>query len=508
MKLFTLLQSLPDAVRTGGDAELSGMASDSRRVGPGDLFVAYPGVGVDGRQYIADAIAHGAAAVVAEGDEAAMRALRAGPGGAGGTDYPLIGVPDGRAALSRLAAAWHAFPSRKLTVIGVTGTDGKTTTSSLICSILQTAGHETGLVSTVAAFIGEKAIDTGFHTTTPDAPEMQAYLAQMVASGARYAVVESTSLGLAQKRLADVDYDVAVVTNITHEHLNDHHNSFDEYRAAKRMLFERLLSSTRKAGVPKVAVLNADDSSYEYLKAVRPDVQLAYGESPRADVRAEAISHSPAGLALRVRLPHGTEMAVESPLLGRYNVSNILAAVTTAYSQAIGVDAIQKGVRQVQAVPGRMERIQRGQPFTVIVDFAHTPNALDNALRTARSLTSGKLTVVFGCAGLRDVQKRAMMGESAGRLADHVVLTAEDPRTEPMDQIMGPLIAGVEQAGGDYVRIDERQAAIAHALGQAMPGDLVLIAGKGHERSMCFGTTEYPWSDQEAVKTALDQLHF
>jgi len=482
MKLSTLLFSLPEAIHSGGDVEVRGLVRDSRRVQPGDLFVAYPGVGVDGRTYVRAAVAHGAAAIVAEGDAAAMRAMRDALADAAGPDYPLIAV----------------------TVIGVTGTDGKTTTASLICSILQTAGYETGLVSTVAAFIGEQAIETGFHTTTPDAPEMQAYLAQMVAAGACYAVVESTSLGLAQKRLADVEYDAAVVTNITHEHLNDHHNSFDEYRAAKRMLFERLLSSIRKPGVPKVAVLNADDSSFEYLKPVRPDVQLSYGVAPHADVRAEAATQSPAGLVFRVRLPNGQEASIESPLIGLYNVSNILAALTTAYTQGIATELIQQGIRQVQAVPGRMERIQRGQPFTVIVDFAHTPNALDNALRTARRLTAGKVTVVFGCAGRRDVQKRALMGECAGRLADHVVLTAEDPRTEPMDQIMGQIVAGVEKAGGNYVRIDDRQAAIAHALAHAQPGDLVIVTGKGHERSMCFGTTEFPWSDQEAVKRVLD----
>src|SRR5437588_5911338 len=264
MQLSDLLQALPQATVAGPTGvTVQNIVSDSRRVQPGDLFVAYPGVAVDARKFVPDAIQRGASAIVTEGDREEFEALS-------GTRVPLnasnvvfVFVPDAREALAFLSAAWHGYPSRKLTVVGVTGTDGKTTTSSLICSIFQTAGYETGLVSTVAAFIGEKAIDTGFHTTTPDAPEMQAYLAQMVAASARYAVVESTSLGLAQKRLADVDYDVAVVTNITHEHLNDHHNSFDEYRAAKRMLFEQLLSSTRKAGVPKVAVLNADDSSYE-----------------------------------------------------------------------------------------------------------------------------------------------------------------------------------------------------------------------------------------------------
>ena len=525
MKLSELLQALPQA-ELAGDARipLRQVASDSRRVQPGDLFVAYPGVAVDARRFIPDAVANGAVAVVAEArDEAERRAL------AGSASVPFIFVPDAREALAFISAAWYGFPSRQLTVIGVTGTDGKTTTSSLICSILQTAGFETGLVSTVAAFIGEKAIDTGFHTTTPDAPELESYLAQMVAQGARYAVVESTSLGLAQKRLAAVEYDVAAVTNITHEHLNDHHNSFEEYRAAKRMLFERLLTSAHKPGVPKVSVLNRDDSSYDYLAAIRPDVQLSYAIDQPADLRASNIAHSPAGLSFDVQFSFdspspvhggglgrglsgygggpGWGLSIESPLIGRYNVSNILAALAVTASQGIAPEAMQKGVRRVQAVPGRMERINRGQPFTVIVDFAHTPNALDNALRTARDLTGGRVTVVFGCAGLRDAQKRPMMGEIAGRLADTVVITAEDPRTESLDAILAQVAAGVERAGRregqDYFKVPDRQEAIAFALGRAQPGDRVIITGKGHERSLCFGTTEYPWSDQEAVKKVL-----
>ncbi|MCA1554399.1 MAG: Mur ligase domain-containing protein, partial [Chloroflexi bacterium] len=254
MNLSELIGALPHA-HTRGDTtvDVRGIVSDSRRVHGGDLFVAYAGVAVDARKFIPDAVGRGAVAVVTEGDEERFGELIP-------PNFPFVFVPDAREALAFLASAWNGFPSRKLTVIGVTGTDGKTTTSSLICSILQTAGYDTGLVSTVAAFIGEKAIDTGFHTTTPDALELESYLAQMVAQGAQYAVVESTSLGLAQKRLAAVEYDVAVVTNITHEHLNDHHNSFEEYRAAKRMLFERLLTSVRKQNVPKVAVLNRDDS--------------------------------------------------------------------------------------------------------------------------------------------------------------------------------------------------------------------------------------------------------
>ncbi len=507
MKCSALVNSLPRSTLSGNaDVEVHAIVSDSRRVQPGDLFVAYPGVAVDGRKYISGAVAKGAVAVVAEGDQGELQQIRAELSALTSPAFPVAVVPDGREALAYLSAAWHGYPSRVLRVVGVTGTDGKTTTAALTCSILQTAGYETGLISTVAAFIGEKAIDTGFHTTTPDAPELQAYLAQMREAGAQYAVVESTSLGLAQKRLAAVDYDVAVVTNITHEHLNDHHDSFEEYRAAKRIMFEQLLTGLRKPGVPKVAVLNADDPSYEYLKAVRPDVQLSYSlQSAAADVRASQITHSPAGLTFTAHLPDG-ELAIESPLLGTYNVSNILAALCVACSQGVAPEAMRKGVRHVQAVPGRMERINRGQPFTVIVDFAHTPNALENALQAARSLAQRHVTVVFGCAGLRDVRKRPMMGEIAGRLADEVVITAEDPRTEPLDAIMTQIAGGVESAGGRYVKIGDRQEAIGFALAHAQPGDVVIITGKGHERSMCFGTNEFPWSDQEAVKKVLDHV--
>ncbi|MBI5878234.1 MAG: UDP-N-acetylmuramoyl-L-alanyl-D-glutamate--2,6-diaminopimelate ligase [Chloroflexi bacterium] len=495
MKLSDLLASLPGQPLSAGspDPVINAIVSDSRRVQPGALFVAYEGVSLDGHRFIADALARGAVALVIE--EKHRASLPAG--------VPVAVVPDGREALARLAAAWHGFPSRRMRIVGITGTDGKTTTSSILCAVLQTAGFETGLVSTVAAFIGEKAIDTGFHTTTPDAPDLQRYLAQMADLGAQYAVIESTSLGLAQKRLAAVEYDVAVVTNITHEHLNDHHNSFDEYRSAKRMMFEQMLSSERKPGVPKVAVLNRDDSSYEFLRAIRPDVQLSYGLHPAADVRGEAVRHSPAGVSFTAHLPSVGPLTIESPLIGNYNVYNMLAALAVGWSQGLAPDVIARGIKAVRQVPGRMERINRGQPYTVIVDFAHTPNALENALKTARGLTEGKVAVVFGCAGQRDVQKRPMMGEIAARLADRVVLTAEDPRTEPLDAILDQVAAGCEQAGGSYTRVPDRMEAIRFALSQAAPGDVVMITGKGHERSMCFGTTEYPWSDQDAVKQVL-----
>jgi UDP-N-acetylmuramoyl-L-alanyl-D-glutamate--2,6-diaminopimelate ligase len=500
------------------DVDITHITADSRQVIPGALFVAYPGVNVDGARFVPDAIARGAAAIVIESHGVAANA-----------DYPLstvhcplVTVPNARAALAHLSAAWHDFPSRKLRVIGVTGTDGKTTTCTLVASILSAAGHEVGTITTVAATIGEQEIDTGFHTTTPDAPEVQRYLAQMVDAGMEYAVIEATSHGLAQHRLDAVEFDIAAVTNITHEHL-DLHGSWENYRDAKAMLFRALAASYRKPRTAKVAVLNADDNArgvFDYLRGIPADEQVVYGvtqdggrkidhfrppSSVFRPVFARDIEHSPRGLRFTVVTPHG-ELQIESPLIGRYNVSNILAAIGVGMARRVPFDAMREGVARVRGVPGRMQ-VMQAEPFTALVDFAHTPNALRVALETAREIARGRVIVVFGCAGRRDVYKRAMMGEVAGKLADEIVVTAEDPRTESLDAINEQIAEGLQRAGRrareDYFIVADRAEAIAFAVQMARAGDLVIVTGKGHERSMCFGTTEYPWSDQDAVRAAL-----
>ncbi|HHX44605.1 MAG TPA: UDP-N-acetylmuramoyl-L-alanyl-D-glutamate--2,6-diaminopimelate ligase [Chloroflexi bacterium] len=495
----TLLAALPDAAwRHWRPVNVANVVCDSREVRPGDLFVAVPGVHVDGHAFVPDALRAGAVACVVE------RSLPELDG------VPTAIVANARAAFAHLQAALHGYPGRQLRVIGVTGTDGKTTTARLITGILRAAGLAVGTVDTVNAEIAGQAIETGFHTTTPDPPAIQAYLAKMVAAGMSYAVIESTSHGLAQHRVAACEYDVAVVTNITHEHL-DYHGTYEAYREAKAMLFRALATAARKPGMPKVAVLNADDASYAALRPIPAEVQLSYGLSTGADVRATDITVSPDGLRFTV-LAGGQDLAITSRLIGRYNVHNILAAVATARGLGIAAEAIRAGVAAVGGIPGRMEPIDRGQPFTTIVDFAHTPNALENALRTARELTPGRVIVVFGCAGLRDRSKRSVMGEVAGRLADFTVITAEDPRTEPLDAIMAAIADGCRQAGrvegADFVCIGDRREAIAAALAMARPGDLVMAAGKGHERSMCYGTTEYPWSDHEAIVQGLERLGY
>ncbi len=505
MELSKLLTALScKEVHGSVDVEIEGLAYDSRQVRPGDLFVAIKGLSTDGHDFIPQALERRAVALVVQDARCMMQEA-----GLASCFLPLascILVPDSRQALAHLAAAFHGYPARKLRIIGVTGTDGKTTTVELIRSILTAAGHKAGMINTVEALIGDEHYETGLHVTTPDALEVQEYLRRMVEAGMEYAVLEVTSHGLAQHRVTACDFDVAVVTNITHEHL-DYHKTFQDYREAKARLFRDLASSFRKPDTPKISILNADDSSFEYLHKIPADRHLTYGLERPADVTAQDIVPTPTATAFTAGTPQG-EFAVRTVLPGPFNVYNILAAIAVGISQEVPFEVMQAGIQAVRGVPGRMERIVLGQDFTTIVDFAHTPNALERALETARGLTEGRVIVVFGCAGLRDMAKRPMMGEIAGKLADRVVITAEDPRTEDLDAIMAQIAAGCERAGRregeDYWRIADRGEAIEFAVKMAQAGDLVIVTGKGHEQSMCFGTTEYPWDDREAVRRALE----
>jgi UDP-N-acetylmuramoyl-L-alanyl-D-glutamate--2,6-diaminopimelate ligase len=483
--------------------KVTGVVLDSRKVEPGNLFVALEGGSTDGHQYIPDAVSRGAVAVVGT--------KRLPPVG-----VPYLEVADSRLALAQLSAAFYDFPGRDLVVIGVTGTDGKTTTANLIFHILRAAGIQAGMISTVNARIGDKVVDTGFHVTTPEAPHVQAYLAEMVAAGITHVVLEATSHGLAQQRLAACEFDIAAVTNITHEHL-DYHGSYADYLAAKGSLITELSKSIHKTNLDlKLAVLNKDDSSFEYLAALAGDSSseissVAYALHADAEVRAAGVKIFPNGLRFSVEVGERPPFMIQSNLVGAYNVSNILAAVsTTAVGLGIGDRVIQEGVSGMSGIPGRMEVIDLGQDFLAIVDFAHTPNALENALRTARELTQGKVIAVFGSAGLRDQAKRRMMAEISGSLSDLTILTAEDPRTESLDEILDEMAAGVASRGGieerTFWRVRDRGNAIRFALALAEEGDLVIACGKGHEQSMCFGEIEYAWDDCTAMRAALAEL--
>lgn len=523
MELAHLVAGLPGLLAVAGDtsAHINQIVADSRQVTPGALFVAYRGTGVDGHRFIDDAIRRGAAAIVAERLPA-------------GLSVPGIEVTDGRAALGWLAAAWYGHPSRELILAGITGTDGKTTTSNLLFSILNAAGRRSGLISTVNAVIGDRTYDTGLHTTTPDALDVQRYLAQMRDVGTEVAVLETTSHGLAQQRVAGCRFDVAVITNITHEHL-DFHGSYEAYREAKALLFRSLdtpaadrQGSAAKRQQAKTAVLNRDDESYPFLAAIPVERTITYGIRDQlsepalgsffANLTATGIAHKPAGCEFEIRIGSGLSdqippiLPLVSPLTGTFNVYNILAAASAAFALGISPAAIHAGVAAFSGVPGRMERIDRGQDFVALVDFAHTPNALGRALETARGLANsgGRVIVVFGCAGLRDREKRRLMGETAADLADLTLITAEDPRTEELAAIMEETAAALLRAGKregrDFLRVPDRQEAILRAVQAARPGDVVIVCGKGHEQSMCFGATEHPWQDQRAVAWALDTL--
>jgi UDP-N-acetylmuramoyl-L-alanyl-D-glutamate--2,6-diaminopimelate ligase len=472
---------------------VTGIAFDSRQVLPGFVFVPLMGVSQDGHAYIEDAIDRGAAAVVG------MRAMH-------NCRVPYILVDNTHTALAYLSAAFQDFPARKLTMIGVTGTDGKTTTCNLIYHILKAAGQKVGLISTVNAIIGERVLDTGFHVTT-DAPDVQHYLAQMVDAGLTHVVLEATSHGLAQGRVAACEFDIGVLTNITHEHL-DFHGTFENYLAAKSLLFTGLADTRRKPqGNIRLAVLNRDDPSYDNLRKLLPGRVISYGVSQAADVRAVDIQQEASGLQFSCQSSRYS-VKVEANLAGTFNVGNILAAMVAAID-GLGVDAhiAAKGVASMLPVPGRMEIISMGQDFQAIVDFAHTPNALHQVLTTVRQMTAGKVIAVFGSAGLRDRAKRQMMAETSAQLADMTILTAEDPRTESLAGILEEMAVAATKAGGregiDFWRVADRRDAIRKAVKFAKNGDVVVACGKGHEQSMCFGTTEYAWDDRKAMRAAL-----
>ncbi len=524
MRLSDLLDGIPLAfTRTGwSEPDITAVTADSRAVTPGTIFVAVRGGTVDGHRYVGQALDRGASAVVVEAGSSAAALT---------PDAPLLVVPDTPEALAWLAAALHGYPARRLVMIGVTGTDGKTTTATLIHAILTAAGLRAGLISTVGAVIGDATLDTGLHVTTPDAPELQGYLARMVAAGFTHCVLETTSHGWAQRRTDACEFDVGVITNITHEHL-DYHGSYEAYRAAKARLLTGLAQAARKPGVEKCGVLNGDDESFAHLTGVFEARRLVYSQRLAAGAEFTAVhpTFSAAGMTFSVRTPVGEIADVHTPLVGRFMISNILAALTATVG-ALGVspEAARTGVAALQGVPGRLERIDLGQPFTAIVDFAHTPNALRRVLETCRELIADggsqtprspqpqdarRIIAVFGSAGLRDVEKRRMMAEVSAELADVSVLTAEDPRTESLDGILemmafGARLRGAVEGAGEgrsFFRVPDRGDALRLAVRLARPGDLVIACGKGHEQSMCFGDVEHPWDDRVALRAALAEL--
>lgn len=483
-------------IEENGGPEIIGITDDSRKVKPGFLFVAVKGLEHDGHKYIEQAIKAGASAIVFDVNSKVKSQKSKF------SATPLVGVKDSRKALGLLWAAWYAHPAKSLRVLGVTGTDGKTTTANLIYHLLKSAGKKVGLISTINAQIGNDSFETGFHVTNPAPELLQKFLRLMVDRGTEFAVLEVTSHGIDQQRIAGIDFEMVVVTNVTHEHL-DYHKTYENYLKTKG----RLLASNR------ISILNRDDRSFDYLKSVSRGKVLSYGILQKADFQATNVSLL--GESAKFILAPGS-VEVKTNLLGEYNVANALAAVAAVSSFGLSPAQITAGLRSFQPLPGRFEEIKTRRDFRVVVDFAHTPNALEQVLKvglkvsaqggSASSGKNQKLIVVFGCAGERDSGKRSLMGEIADRLADISILTAEDPRREDVNGIIEQIAAGCRKSGKHvFIKEPDRRKAIERAINMARAGDLIIITGKGHEKSMCFGTTEYPWSDQEVVRELLDR---
>ena len=491
-----------------GDVVVRGVTHDSRAVAPGTLFVAVPGLHVDGHDFVDDAIRRGAAAALVE-HPVIDRGL------------PQLVVESTRRALATAAAWWYGDPSADLGVVGITGTDGKTTTSFLATAALEAAGIRTGMTGTAETRIGGLQVPNAEHATTPEAPSLQAALRAMVVAGDRAAVIETTSHGLALNRVDSVAYDIAILTNLTHEHL-ELHGTWEAYRDAKLSLFERLAAQAPLAGHapktwPKTAIVNLDDPSAGLFVGVAQEAGagiLTYGTDPAADVRASRVEEDANRVRFTYAAPSGGA-TVQLQLAGRFNVHNALAVI--ALGDALGLDpaAVRSGLESVPVVPGRMERIDLGQPFGVIVDFAHSPASLRSVLdllAPTAAARGGGLIAVFGSAGERDTAKRPVMGRIAGERCRLVVVTDEDPRGEDRDAINDAIARGAEAAGRrrghDLLVIADRRAAIDAAIERARPGDLVLLAGKGHERSIIGPTGPQPWDERAEAEAALRRAGF
>jgi UDP-N-acetylmuramoyl-L-alanyl-D-glutamate--2,6-diaminopimelate ligase len=456
------------------EVEIAGLAYDNRSVTPGTLFFCVPGFKVDGHDFAPDAVARGAAALVVE------RPL--------GLGVPEVVVADVRAAMATAAARFHGDPTRTLRVAGITGTNGKTTTAFLVRSILEHAGERTGLLGTVTSIVG--GVAEPVERTTPEAIDLQATFARMLREGDSACAMEVSSHALHLHRVDGIHFAARIFTNLTQDHL-DFHPTMEDYFAAKRMLFER------EGGA---SIVNADDD-YGRRLASDLDGALTFGIANEADYRAVDVRFDTAGSSFTLRAPGGAELAIETRLPGLFNVSNALAAIAATHSLGIPLDAAAAALAGAERVPGRFEPVDEGQDFAVLVDYAHTPDSLENVLRAAREITRGRLHVVFGAGGDRDRAKRPLMGRVASELADRAIATSDNPRSEDPDAIVDQVLAGA--VAGTEREVDRRRA-IALAVEGAEPGDVVVIAGKGHEQGQEFeGGRKEPFDDVTVAREAL-----
>ncbi len=492
MKFRDLLRGLNPIANTGSlDINITGIVSDNREVEPGNVFVCYQGIHVDSHTFIADALQRGAVGIIGEKPAMALEIPAAS------TTY--LQVRDGRRALTLLAANWHGNPAKDLKLIGVTGTNGKTSTAHLIYAILKASGQRTALIGTVGhrytdAHGKEEILPTSL--TTPDAFALHDLFKQFLAEGVEYVVMETSSQGLALQRLAGLAFDTAVFTNFTQDHL-DYHQTMEEYLKAKLMLFEQLSDNG-------FAILNSDTPVTERIAEVCTSTQvLMYGADDRADLYGENIAFSYNRSAFTAITPAG-RFPVKLRLLGAYNIYNALAAIATGLRYGCPVSAIQDGLANT-VVPGRFELVERGQDFAVIVDYAHTPDGLENILTAARRITNRELISVFGCGGDRDNGKRPKMGNISAQIADYSVITSDNPRTEDPDAIITQIVSNLPH-DAKYVCISGRRDAIHHAIATAKSGDVVVIAGKGHEDYQEINGKKFPFDDRVIAADFLESL--
>lgn len=494
MKLSELIQNLPfTEKRHFSDVDITGISSHSAGIRPGNLFVAVVGTKVDGHNFIEEAITHGAAALVVEKEISAPKA------------FPVFRVKDSRASMSRLAAKWFDHPSKKIPVIGITGTNGKTTITYLLNAIFEKAGRNPGVIGTIGYRHGGRIYPTTH--TTPDAHEVQRILAEMTGSGVDLAIMEISSHAVDLRRVDDVEFDLAVFTNLTPEHL-DYHKSMELYFDSKRRLFTRLLPKGKGL---KRSVINADDHYGQKLIEMLSAADLwTYSTKAQSKwtVYVQKWTSSLSGMAGTIATPEGTA-EFTSPLIGAFNLSNIVAAASAAQSLGVPLATVVEAVAGFAGVPGRLERIANEKGIHVFVDYAHTPDALKNVLKALKDLDAKRIVTVFGCGGDRDKAKRPIMGREAARLSDAVVVTSDNPRTENPQDIVKAILPGIEEGGmtvGKDAMIElDRKAAIELAIAGAAPGDVVLIAGKGHEDYQILGTEKIHFDDREVARGSLNK---
>ena len=492
MKLHELARGVPGAsIEGNGDIEITGVAYDSRRVKPGDLFVAVEGLQVDGHAYGSDAVKAGAAAIAVE------RAVQV-PGGT-----TLLRLPSTRVGLAEIAAEFYERPSRRLKLAGITGTDGKTTTTHMAEHVLQASGLVAGAMSTVSFTVSGSETDNLSGQTTIEAPEIQSWLARMLEAGVAYAVIETTSHALVQERVRACDFDVAAFTNVGHDHL-DYHATWEDYLESKAKLID-LTANAADKGIEKTAVLNRDDRSYERL-ARRPIARRwSYGLTTAADLHPLDLSVTGSGSRFRMKTPVGeTEVVLHVP--ARFNIYNALCAAGVCLAMGVPLDAVGTGLAGFEGVRGRLEPVDVGQDFRVFIDFAHSAGALASALAELRPFTTGRLIVVFGATARSD-HDRPGMGRAAADFADFFIITTDDPLDQDPVEIAREVQSGAEgkAPGHDYEIVIDRRAAIRRAIELARPGDCVLLAGKGHERSMRTAAGSEPWDERAEAEAAIKE---